>query len=207
MEVRPCRATWPIGFSQRGQSVWNMYGPTETTIWSATSRIIPGEGPVTIGPPIANTAFYVLDEQGQPMPIGVPGELHIGGEGLARGYWNRRRLTAEKFVNDLFSSQFGARLYKTGDFVRYLPDGTLEFLGRLDTQVKVRGFRIKTAEVESVLLAHPDVRQCAVVARADSPGDKRLVAYLVAAGTLPAQVRCAATSLRNCPIIWCPLCL
>jgi amino acid adenylation domain-containing protein len=173
---------------KRSSSVWNMYGPTETTIWSATSPVQPGTGPVTIGPPIANTTFYVLDEKARPLPLGVPGELHIGGEGLARGYWNRPQLMAEKFIPDAFSGDARDRLYKTGDLVRYRPDGTLEFLGRLDTQVKVRGFRIETAEVELALKQSPGVRECVVAAREDSPGDRRLVAYFVATSLAPATV-------------------
>ena len=164
----------------RSPSVWNMYGPTETTIWSAASPVAPGPGAVTIGPPIANTEFYVLDKHGQPVPIGVAGELHIGGEGVARSYWNQPRLTAEKFIADPFRGDPASRLYKTGDLVRCRPDGTLEFLGRLDTQVKVHGFRIETSEVEYVLKQYPGVHECVVTAREDSPGDKRLVAYLVA---------------------------
>jgi amino acid adenylation domain-containing protein len=165
----------------RSPSVWNMYGPTETTIWSAASPVRAGPEVVTIGGPIANTEFYVLDKNGRPVPIGVTGELHIGGDGVARGYWNRPELTAEKFIPDPFRGDPHYRLYKTGDLVRYRPDGTLEFLGRLDTQVKVRGFRIETAEVEHVLEQHPGVRKCVVVAREDTPGDKQLVAYVVGA--------------------------
>ena len=159
--------------------VWNMYGPTETTIWSATSRVEAGEGPVTIGPPIRNTQFYVLDNREQPVPIGVPGELFIGGEGVALGYYRNPELTAARFVPDKFANDPARRLYKTGDLVRYRPDGTLEFLGRLDNQVKVRGFRIELGEIESVLAKHPAVRESAVAAREDEPGLKRLVAYIV----------------------------
>jgi non-ribosomal peptide synthetase component F len=147
-----------------------MYGPTETTVWSAASPVQPGPGPVPIGPPIANTEFYVLDAKGQPVPVSVAGELHIGGDGVARGYWNRPELTAEKFIPDPFRGERGARLYKTGDLVRQRPNGTLEFLGRLDTQVKVRGFRIETAEVEFVLQQYPGVRECVVVAHEYNPG-------------------------------------
>jgi amino acid adenylation domain-containing protein len=171
----------------RAPSVWNMYGPTETTIWSATSPVQPGPAPVTIGPPIANTEFYVLDPSGRPVPVGVPGELHIGGDGVARGYWDRPDLTAQKFIPDPYRGGPSDRLYKTGDLVRYRPDGTLEFLGRLDTQVKVRGFRIETAEVEHALGQYAGVRECVVVAREDTPGDRRLVAYLVAAPPAPAS--------------------
>ena len=167
----------------RSSSVWNMYGPTETTVWSATGPVEPGPGSVTIGPPIANTEFYILDERGRPVPIGVAAELHIGGDGVARGYWDRPQLTTEKFIPDPFRDDPNYRLYKTGDLVRHRPDGTLEFLGRLDTQVKVRGFRIETSEVEHALKQYDGVRECVVTAREDAPGDKRLVAYLVATPT------------------------
>jgi amino acid adenylation domain-containing protein len=162
----------------RAAAVWNLYGPTEATIWSAVSKVESGEGPVAIGRPIANTQFYVLDGHGQPVPIGVPGELYIGGAGVARGYLHRPELTAERFIQDPFSPESDARLYKTGDLVRYRPDGTLEFLGRLDQQVKVRGFRIELGEVEAVLQEQAGVREAVVVARADGPGDQRLVAYV-----------------------------
>src|SRR5262249_25853815 len=128
---------------------------------------------------IANTQVYVLDHRLQPVPIGVPGELHIGGVGLARGYLNRPALTAEKFIPHPFSAEPGARLYKTGDLVRYLPNGNIEFLGRIDQQVKVHGFRIELGEVEAALAQHFAVRDAVVVAREDTLGDKRLVAYLV----------------------------
>jgi len=161
----------------RCASLWNMYGPTETTVWSSVAKIEANQ-PVLVGPPIANTTFYVLDRNCQPVPIGVPGELHIGGIGLARGYHNRTEATAEKFIPDPFRSEPGARLYKTGDLARYLPNGAVEYLGRLDHQVKIRGFRIELGEIESVLAALPGVRETVVVAREDVPGDKRLVAYL-----------------------------
>lgn len=164
--------------AKRSGSVWNMYGPTETTIWSATAEVTEGEGPVLIGPPIDNTQFYVLDANCQLVPIGVPGELHIGGDGLARGYFRRPELTAEKFIRNPFTSDAGARLYKTGDLVRRLADGTIEFLGRLDHQVKLRGFRIELGEIETVLSRHPGVREAVVTVREDVAGDKRLVAYI-----------------------------
>jgi len=161
----------------------NMYGPTEATVSAtmcelsgtveATSREVP------IGRAIRNVQTYVLDQHLQPVPIGVPGELCIGGVGLARGYLNRPELTAEKFIAHPFSTEPGARLYKTGDLVRSVPDGTLEFLGRLDRQVKIRGFRIELEEIETVLRHHPAVEQAVVVAQEDKVGDKRLVAYVV----------------------------
>ena len=163
----------------RAASLWNLYGPTETTIWSTACRIEPGDDEVTIGRPIANTHIYILDARLNPTPVGVPGELYIGGDGLARGYLNRPELTAERFIPHPFSSEPGARLYKTGDLARYRPDGTIEHLGRLDFQVKIRGFRIELGEIEQVLAQHPAVGQAVVMARQDTPGDTRLVAYVV----------------------------
>ena len=163
----------------RAASLWNLYGPTETTIWSTLCKIEPGDEVVTIGRPIANTQVYLLDPQLQPVPVGVPGELYIGGDGLARGYLNRPELTDERFISHPFSSEPDVRLYKTGDQARYRGDGTIEHLGRLDFQVKLRGFRIELGEIEAVLAQHPAVRQAVVVAREDVPGDKRLVAYMV----------------------------
>lgn len=167
--------------------LWNMYGPTETTIWSATSEVTPGEGQVTIGPPIDNTQFYVLDAHGELVPIGVPGELYIGGEGVARGYYKRPELTAERFLSNPFRKEAGGRMYRTGDLVRRLASGEFEFQGRMDGQIKLRGFRIELGEIESALTQHPAIKQAVVVVREDVPGEKRLVAYLlVNTGGIPA---------------------
>jgi acyl-coenzyme A synthetase/AMP-(fatty) acid ligase/acyl carrier protein len=180
--------------------LWNMYGPTETTIWSATSQVLPGTGPVTVGPPIDNTQFYVLDSNAQPVPMGVPGELFIGGDGVARGYYKRTDLTAERFLPDPFRDSPGARMYRTGDLVRRLSSGDLEFLGRLDGQIKLRGFRIELGEIESVLAQHPSVKQAIVVVREDVPGDKRLVAYLLPnAGGIPAAGQLRTFLLTTLP--------
>ncbi|MFZ2106192.1 MAG: amino acid adenylation domain-containing protein, partial [Roseiarcus sp.] len=159
--------------------VFDLYGPTETTTYSAFTLRERG-GKATIGRPISNTKIYILDPRMQPMPIGVPGEVHIGGLGLARGYHKRPELTAEKFIPHPFRSEPGARLYKTGDLARYQPNGAIEYLGRLDHQVKIRGFRIELGEIESALAAQPAVLEAVALAREDVPGDKRLVAYVVA---------------------------
>jgi len=164
---------------QRSASLWNLYGPTETTIWSAAYLVRPEDSGVLIGQAIANTQIYVLDECIQPVPIGVAGEMYISGAGLARGYLNRPELSAERFIPNPLSTNSGVRLYKTGDLARYLPNGQLEYLGRIDHQVKIRGFRIELGEIEAVLGQHPKVRETVVLAREDVPGDKRLVAYIV----------------------------
>jgi surfactin family lipopeptide synthetase A len=173
--------------------LWNMYGPTETTIWSSLYRVRSNtKGVAPIGKPIGNTQLYVLDKNLQPVPLGVVGELYIGGDGVARGYLNRPELTNEKFVADPFRTTAGARLYRTGDLARYLPDGNLLFLGRGDTQVKLRGFRIELGEIESVLVQHPAVKRAIAMVREDMPGDKRLACYVVpvAGRTVePAELR------------------
>ncbi len=163
----------------RGVELWNMYGPTETTVWSTCVRIFDTSLGITIGKPIANTTVLILDEQKNLCPIGVPGELCIGGDGVALGYWNRPELTADRFIPDPFSAAPGAMLYRTGDRARLRNDGALEHLGRLDFQVKLRGFRIELGEIEAILARHPAVRQGVVVVTGETAGDKRLVAYLV----------------------------
>jgi amino acid adenylation domain-containing protein len=163
----------------RAGSVWNMYGPTETTIWSTVHKVEPGENPVSIGRPIAHTQVYILDSKLEPVPIGIPGELYIGGLGLSRGYRHAPDVTAARFIASPFL-RGNERLYRTGDQARWLPDGRIDCLGRVDHQVKVRGFRIELGEIESTLSQYAEVKQCVVAVRQDSPGDKRLVAYVVA---------------------------
>src|SRR6185312_10779784 len=168
------RAEWGFNFV-------NHYGPTESSVVTTSGEIAPEEETPSIGRPIANTKVYVLDQQLQPVPIGVTGELYIGGNGLARGYLNEPALTAERFVSDPFSEEPGGRLYRSGDLVRYRSSGNLEFVGRVDQQVKIRGFRIELGEIEAAVLAHAQVRECVVLASEDGPGGRRLVAYVVAA--------------------------
>jgi amino acid adenylation domain-containing protein len=168
---------------ERSDEVWNVYGPTETTIWSSATRVLPGSGPLLLGPPIANTQFYILDAAMQPAPIGVTGELYIGGAGLARGYWNRPELTAEKFVPNPFAA---GRIYRTGDIARWHANGLVEMLGRSDFQVKVRGYRIELGEIEAALNQHPHVRESVVVqhvalAKDGAPGIDRLIAFVATA--------------------------
>jgi amino acid adenylation domain-containing protein/thioester reductase-like protein len=164
---------------ERSSIVWNMYGPTETTVWSTIYQVEPGEGPLPIGKPIGNTQVYVLAPDMEPVPVGVVGELYIGGDGVARGYRDRPELTAEKFVNDPFRTDNGAKLYKTGDLARWRADGNLMFLGRMDHQVKVRGYRIELGEIESALLKHPAFQEAVVITQEDSSGENQLIAYSV----------------------------
>jgi natural product biosynthesis luciferase-like monooxygenase protein len=162
-------------------TITNMYGPTETTVWSTTHRLGDGELNVPIGKPIANTSLYITDEKRRPLPAGVAGELFIGGLGVARGYFQRPELTEERFVPDPFSLLPGARMYRTGDRARWRQDGVMEFLGRADFQVKVRGYRIEPGEIEALVRQMPGVNECVVMLREDRPGDQRLVAYVVPA--------------------------
>ncbi|UCE20065.1 MAG: amino acid adenylation domain-containing protein [Gemmatimonadota bacterium] len=163
-----------------GRRFFNAYGPTEATIRATVAECTGDDWRPTIGRPIANTQVYILDRHLQPVPIGVPGELHIGGVGLARGYQNQPELTAEKFIPNPFGDEPGARLYKTGDLARSMPDGTIDFLGRFDHQVKIRGSRIELGEIETTLGQHPAVREVVVTVQAHESGDNRLVAYVVA---------------------------
>ncbi|MGK3987806.1 amino acid adenylation domain-containing protein [Sorangium sp. So ce136] len=180
--------------TRRAESVWNVYGPTETTIWSALWRVPSDVEDVRLGRGLANTQLHILDAHLAPVPVGVPGELYIAGAGLSRGYLGRPALTAERFLPDPFSSLAGARMYRTGDLARWTGEGEIEFLGRVDHQIKIRGFRVELGEIERVLLQHPGVRDCAVVLREDAPAgeepgatarsagaptDQRIVAYVV----------------------------
>jgi amino acid adenylation domain-containing protein len=170
----------------KGGELWNMYGPTETTIWSSVGKVEKDAPFITIGQPIANTQLHILDANLQPVPPGVPGELHIGGLGLARGYRNRPELTAERFIPDPFSATPGARLYKTGDVARTRASGRIEVQGRMDHQVKIRGYRIELGEIESRLLEFPALKEAVVTAHEITPGRKQLVAYFVLRPEFPA---------------------
>src|SRR6185503_18692975 len=179
----------------RTAALWNMYGPTETTVWSLLTRVEPGTGPISIGRPIANTTVYILDSQGRPVPAGVPGRLHIGGAGVARGYKNLPERTAQSFAANPIPERSGERIYNTGDLARYRPDGQVEFLGRADSQVKIRGTRIETAEIESVLRRHEAVRDAVVVVvRETSEAGKQLAAWIIPASN---DVRPAAEIRRH----------
>ncbi|MFN6483357.1 MULTISPECIES: amino acid adenylation domain-containing protein [unclassified Nostoc] len=178
----------------RAHSVWNMYGPTETTIWS-TCYQIKADGIPLIGQPIANTEIYLLDAYQQPVPVGVPGELYIGGAGVALGYLNRPELTTERFISNPFSQEPHARLYRTGDLVRYRTDGNLEYLQRIDNQLKIRGFRIELGEIEAVMAQYPAVKEAVVIVREDIPNEKTLVGYLVP--NTPSPVKSLAESASS----------
>jgi non-ribosomal peptide synthetase component F len=172
---------------ERVDSLWNMYGPTETTIWSAVNKIEKGAALITIGIPIANTQLYILDTSLQLVPVGVIGELHIAGEGLAKGYLNNAQLIRERFIPNCFSSCEGSRLFKTGDRARYLADYAIEVLGRKDDQVKINGHRIELGEIAAVLMEHPLIHE-AVAVISVATGEKRIFVYYVAnAGNCPVK--------------------
>ena len=181
--VKPCPKNWLIELIGKCGELWNMYGPTETTIWSTVEKVVIDKSDITgyvnLGKPIDNTQVYVLNTELQPVPAGYPGELFIGGDGLAKGYFNLPEMTREKFLPDPFSSMTGARMYRTGDLVQQLENGKLEFLNRVDSQVKIRGFRIELGEIESALAQYQTIRDNVVIVREDSPGDKRLIAYII----------------------------
>ncbi|HSE97218.1 MAG TPA: amino acid adenylation domain-containing protein, partial [Blastocatellia bacterium] len=179
---------------ERGACLWNMYGPTETTIWSSVYRVRPEDERILIGRPIANTQIYLLDDELRPVPVGVQGELYIGGDGLARGYLHRPELTAEKFIPNPFDGAASNRIYRTGDLARYTPDGNIECLGRIDHQVKIRGHRIELGEIETALREHASVRESVVAVREDEAGDKRLVAYVVLEDDLAPTSRASLSS-------------
>ncbi len=180
----------------------NMYGPTETTVWSTSARVADVMGPVSIGRPLANTQVYVLDGRRQLVPPGWTGEIYIGGDGVARGYLNHPELTERRFVPDVFGGVPNALLYRTGDLGRFRPDGALEFLGRVDHQVKVNGYRIELGEIESALLRHPAVTEGVVLAREDQPGETRLVAYVVPKRQEPGSGEVAVSDPRQWQSIW-----
>ncbi|MFK7802578.1 MAG: amino acid adenylation domain-containing protein [Anaerolineae bacterium] len=177
---------------KKGGELWNMYGPTETTIWSSIAQITDDSGAISIGRPIANTQIYILNPQMRPVPVGVEGDLYIGGHGLALGYYKRPELTAERFVANPLGS---GKLYKTGDIAKFDSDGSIICLGRADNQVKIRGFRIELGEIESVLMDHASVSDAVVMVREDEPGDKRIVAYTIQSKTVPvADLRDSAAA-------------
>jgi amino acid adenylation domain-containing protein len=182
----PCPANlvaqWAVG-----RRFFNAYGPTETTVCATVAQCFEGMDMLPIGRPINNTQIYILDRHLQPLPIGIPGELHIASLGLARGYLKQPNLTEAKFIPNPFCNEPGGRLYKTGDLARYLPDGNIEFLGRIDNQVKIRGFRIELGEIEAALAQHPDVREVVVICREDNPDNQHLVAYVVS-NLIPERV-------------------
>jgi acyl-coenzyme A synthetase/AMP-(fatty) acid ligase/acyl carrier protein len=183
---------WSRGRS-RGRRVFNAYAPTEATVYATTVQFADEDRIPPLGWPISNMQVYLLDQHLRPVPIGITGEIHVGGVGLARGYLTHPTLTAERFIPDPFSRKPGARLYKTGDLARFHSGGEIEFIGRVDQQVKLRGFRIELGEIETVLGQHPSVREAVVVAREDASGDKRLIAYLVMREEPPP----AASEMRN----------
>jgi acyl-CoA synthetase (AMP-forming)/AMP-acid ligase II len=166
--------------ANRVGALWNLYGPTETTVWSTAGLLEPGADPVTVGTPIANTQVYILDSAGSPLPVGMPGEIWIGGAGVANGYWRNPELTNRRFHADPYlGAGSNGLMYRTGDLGRWLPDGRIVHMGRVDQQVKLRGYRIEPAEIEAVLASHSAVRESVVVLRGETSERERLVAYIV----------------------------
>lgn len=189
----------------RCQVLWNVYGPTETTIWSMISEVTAGDDEPSIGRALANTMLYVLDEAGEPVPVGVPGELYIGGLGVARGYRNRSKETARRFLPDPFSTVAGARMYRTGDMVVRRADGSLDFVGRLDGQLKIRGHRVEVGEIESTLRSHAGIREAVVTIRRRTEDDVQLIAYVLrAAGQMPAAASLKEFVARRLPAYMLP---
>jgi amino acid adenylation domain-containing protein len=184
---------------QRASSVWNLYGPTETTVWSTCHRINRHDSTVLVGRPIANTQTYIVDQYGQTTPIGVAGELLIGGEGVTKGYLHRPNLTTEKFTPDTFTNVPGQKLYHTGDIATYLADGTIKLYGRIDQQIKLRGYRIELGEIESALLSCHGIAQAAVIVKNFGQGDQRLVAYFTTDGIDSSPVDCRAALQAKLP--------
>jgi amino acid adenylation domain-containing protein len=192
-----------------GGELWNMYGPTETTVWSSALRVEAGAGPVPIGPPIANTQFYIVDSHQELVPHGVPGELCIGGDGVAHGYFEQPEATREKFIPDKFRKHAGAKMYRTGDMVRMKQHGSMEYLGRTDHQIKLRGFRIELGEIETVLLRHPGIAEAVAVLGHDPSGEGAIWAYVVprAARVEPPEVLMGAlraSLTQSLPGYMCP---
>jgi amino acid adenylation domain-containing protein len=161
----------------RGRELWNLYGPTETTIWSAVHRVRNGENPILVGRPIRNTRIYILNSDGQPVPVGVVGELYIGGDGVARAYWKRPELTDAHFLPDHLDCRSGRRMYRTGDLAKFRHDGQIQIVGRADQQIKLRGYRIEPGEIEAAIERHPDVRQAIVMVQGDGAA-RHLVAFV-----------------------------
>lgn len=189
-----------VQLQQRGAALWNMYGPTETTIWSAIEDLSSTDTGISIGHGIDNTQLYVLDSRGALVPIGGVGELYIAGEGLAYGYWKRPDISAERFLPNPFTQQAGSRMYRTGDQVRWLENGRLAYLGRRDQQVKLRGFRIEPGEIEIVLREHPAVQEAVVILREENAAHKYLAAYIVAqSDRQPTHQELQAHLLKHLP--------
>jgi non-ribosomal peptide synthetase component F len=181
----------------------NNYGPTETTVVATSGVIHPTDDLLHMGSPVDNTSIYILDEYRQPVPIGLKGEIYIGGKGLARGYLNRPDMTEERFLDDPYAYEFGARMYRSGDLSRWTADGTIEYLGRNDSQIKIRGFRIELGEISACMSTHHGVSEAVVITAKTQNNDQRLLAYYVG-NAQTAPLRAYLSALRVCRITWCP---